>query len=68
MPKSSSSSSSQPSVASETSSVRDAFVSSVTWTRPPVSFQTSHESTVPNASGSSVSTCWSSHSSFVAEK
>ena len=34
----------------EQRSVRDAFVSSVAWTRPPVSFQTSHESTVPNAS------------------
>ena len=41
MPKSASSSSSQSSVASETSSVRDAFVASVTCTSPPVSFQTS---------------------------
>jgi len=47
--------------------VRDAFVASVACTAPPVSFQTSHASTVPNASPS-----WgcsrSSHSSFVAEK
>ena len=48
-PKSASSSSSQSSVSSEQSSVRDAFVSSVACTRPPVSFQTSHVSTVPNA-------------------
>ncbi len=51
------------------SSVRDAFVRSVTCSRPPVSFQTSHESTVPKASSSSGSwTRASSHSSFVAEK
>ena len=30
--------------------VRDAFVASMTWARPPVSLWTSHESTVPNAS------------------
>ena len=29
--------------------VREAFVRSVTWTRPPVSFQRIHESTVPNS-------------------
>ena len=51
------------------SMVRDAFVRSVAWTRPPVSFHTSHESTVPKASseeGTSVRA--SSHSSLVAEK
>ena len=32
------------------SSVREAFVTSVTCTRPPVSFQSSQESTVPQAS------------------
>ena len=48
-PKSSSSSSSQSSVASEQSSVRDAFVRSVACTSPPLSFQTSHASTVPKA-------------------
>ena len=30
-------------------SVREAFEQSVAWTRPPVSFQMSHESTVPKA-------------------
>ncbi len=66
-PNSASSSSSQSSVASEQSSVREAFVRSVRWAAPDVSRQTSHESTVPNASplcGRSRS----SHSSFVAEK
>jgi hypothetical protein len=39
------------------SSVRDAFVASVAWTRPPVSFQMSHVSIVPNATfdGSAIS-------------
>ena len=49
--------------------VRAAFVTSVTWRPPPVSFHTSQLSTVPNAS--SVAGCSvraSSHSSFVAEK
>ena len=32
------------------SMVRDALLTSVTWTCPLVSFQISHESTVPNAS------------------
>ena len=39
---------------SETSSVREAFVTSVTCASPPVSFQTSHVSTVPKARPSRV--------------
>src|SRR4051812_38599894 len=68
-PKSASSSSSHSSVASDASNVRDAFVRSVKGASPPVSRQTSQESTVPKArrsGGSSVLA--SSHSSFVAEK
>ena len=66
-PKSASSSSSQSSVSSRSSIVRDALVKSVACTRPSVSFQTSHESTVPNASPSGLRSR-RSHSSFVAEK
>src|SRR2546423_10485559 len=45
-----SSSSSQSPLRRLNSIVRDALLGSVTCTRPPVKFQTSHESTVPNAS------------------
>ncbi len=54
--------------------VRDALLGSVTCTRPPVRFHTSHESTVPNASlpafalARAPGTLRSSHSSFVPEK
>ena len=65
--KRSSSSSSQSSVSSDASIVRDAFVASVTCTSPPVSFQTSQVSTVPNASPARPCSR-RSHSSFVAEK
>ena len=49
-PKIASSSSSQSPLAMLYSIVRDALLASVTWTLPPVRFQTSQESTVPNAS------------------
>src|SRR6185503_12285735 len=64
-----SSSSSQAPAARSRSIVREAFVTSVTCAPPAVSFQTSQESIVPNASsraGSSVRA--RIHSSFVAEK
>src|SRR5213595_1992916 len=54
--------------------VRDALLGSVTCTRPPVRFHTSHESTVPNASlpafalARAPGTLRSSHSSLVPEK
>src|SRR3989454_8457230 len=54
--------------------VRDALLGSVTCTRPPVKFHTSHESTVPNASLSALAlppapgTLRRIHSSFVPEK
>ena len=48
-PKSASSSSSHSSSSRPNSSVRDAFVTSLTCSSPSVSFHTSHESTVPNA-------------------
>ena len=50
--------------------VRLAFDTSVACTAPPVSFHSSHESTVPNARSAAASTPpdRSSHSSFVAEK
>src|SRR5437762_12135595 len=44
------SSSSHSPLAMSNSIVRDALLASVTCTLPPVSFQTSHESTVPKAS------------------
>ena len=67
-PNSASSSSSQSSVTRSTSSVRDAFVTSITCCSPPVSRQTRKLSTVPNASPSLEPCSRSSHSSFVAEK
>ena len=67
-PNSASSSSSQSSVSRFTSSVRDAFVTSITCCSPPVSRQTRKLSTVPNASPSRAPCSRSSHSSFVAEK
>ncbi len=67
-PKSPSSSSSHSSVRRFARSVREAFVASVTCTSPPVSFQTSQLSTVPNANPSPGPCSRSSHSSFVAEK
>ena len=68
-PKSSSSSSSQLPVSMSNSIVRDAFVTSVRWASPPVSFQASQESTVPKASCSCGSVVRARiHSSFVAEK
>ena len=49
--------------------VRDALVGSVACTSPPVSFQISQLSTVPNARPSGESTaCSSSQASLVAEK
>ena len=49
--------------------VRDAFVTSVTCAAPPVSFQTSQESTVPKARlAAAASVRARIHSSFVAEK
>ena len=56
-PNSSSSSAAQSRVSRSRSIVRDAFVRSVACTRPPVSFQTSHESTVPKASSPRGSVC-----------
>ena len=56
------------------SSVRDAFVASVACTRPPVSFQSSQESTVPasssprSAAARAPSTLSRIHASLVAEK
>ncbi len=56
------------------SKVREAFVGSVTCAAPPVSFQTSQESTVPKHSSPPSarerrpSTCSSSQASFVPEK
>ena len=72
--KSCSSSSSQSSVARSTSSVRDALLTSVTWTAPPVRFQMSQLSMVPKASSPrsararAPGTWSSSHAIFVAEK
>ncbi len=48
--------------------VRDAFDTSVACTAPPVSFHTSHVSTVPNASPSAEPVSRRIHSSLVAEK
>jgi hypothetical protein len=54
--------------------VRDALVGSVAWTRPPVSLDKIHESTVPNArrparaAARAPGTRRSSHSIFVLEK
>src|SRR6266566_151449 len=73
-PNSFSSSSSQSPVRRLNNIVRDALLGSVTCTRPPVKFQTSHESTVPNASlpafalARAPGTLRSIHSSFVPEK
>src|SRR6266480_3862857 len=73
-PNSLSSASSQSPVRRLKSMVRDALLGSVTCTRPPVRFHTSHESTVPNASlpafalARAPGTLRSSHSSFVPEK
>jgi hypothetical protein len=68
--KSAQSSSDQSPVRMSNSSVRHAFDGSVACTAPPVSFQSSHESTVPNARSAERSTPPSrrSHASFVAEK
>src|SRR5205807_8681732 len=73
-PNKSSSSSSQSPVRRLNSIVRDALLGSVTCTRPPVRFHTSHESTVPKASlpafafARAPGTLRSSHSSLVPEK
>src|SRR2546423_12752681 len=73
-PNKSSSSSSQSPVRRLNSIVRDALLGSVTCTRPPVRFHTSHESTVPNASfpafalARAPATFRSNHSRFVPEK
>src|SRR5205823_9833806 len=73
-PKSLSSSSSQSPVRTLKSMVRDALLGSVTCTRPPVKFHTSHESTVPNANlpafalARAPGTLRRIHSSLVAEK
>src|SRR3989440_8214132 len=73
-PNSFSSSSSQLPARTLKSIVRDALLGSVTCTRPPVRFHTSHESTVPNASlpafalARAPRTLRSIHSSFVPQK
>src|SRR2546421_7103664 len=73
-PNSFSSSSSQSPLRRLNSIVREALLGSVTCTRPPVKFQTSHESTVPNASfpafalARAPATFLRIHSSLVPEK
>src|SRR5256886_517769 len=73
-PNSFSSSSSQSPVRRLNSIVRDALLGSVTCTRPPVRFHTSHESTVPEASlpafarARALGTLRRIHSSLVPEK
>src|SRR2546423_4813053 len=73
-PNKSSSSWSQSPVRRLNSIVRDALLGSVTCTRPPVRFHTSHESTVPDASlpalalATAPATFRSNHSRFVPEK
>ena len=73
-PKSFSSSSSQSPFVMSYNIVREALLASVTCTLPPVRFQTSHESTVPNASSPALAlarapfTFCRIHCTFVAEK
>lgn len=68
------SASSQQRLRMSNSSVRDAFVKSVAWTRPPESFQSNQVSMVPNARSPrsarrrTPSTLSSSHRIFVPEK